>query len=92
MKQKTGRKLLSFLLTLAMVVGLMPGMGLTAYAAQETKTVTWNYATWEAIRSGNTTNGIKFTGYKSGGNLYDYETTVFNAPAGYEFTQIEFPR
>ena len=91
MKQKTGRKLLSFLLTLAMVVGLMPGMGLTAYAAQETKTVTWNYATWEAIRSGNTTNGIKFTGYKSGGNLYDYETTVFNAPAGYEFTQIEFP-
>ena len=33
MKQKTGRKLLSFLLTLAMVVGLLPGMGLTAYAA-----------------------------------------------------------
>ena len=40
MKQKTGRKLLSFLLTLAMVVGLMPGMGLTAYAASTT--VTWN--------------------------------------------------
>ena len=33
MKQKTGRKLLSFLLTLAMVVGLMPGMGLTTQAA-----------------------------------------------------------
>lgn len=33
MKQKTGRKLLSFLLTLAMVIGLMPGMSLTAYAA-----------------------------------------------------------
>ena len=33
MKQKTGRKLLSFLLTLALVLGLMPGMGLTAYAA-----------------------------------------------------------
>lgn len=33
MKQKTGRKLLSFLLTLAMLVGLMPGMSLTAYAA-----------------------------------------------------------
>ena len=32
MKQKTGRKLLSFLLTLAMVVGLMPGLSLTAYA------------------------------------------------------------
>ena len=33
MKQKTGRKLLSFLLTLAMVISLMPGMSLTAYAA-----------------------------------------------------------
>ena len=32
-KRKLGRKLLSFLLTLAMVVGLMPGMSLTAYAA-----------------------------------------------------------
>ncbi len=32
MKSKTGRKLLSFLLTLAMVVGLVPGMSLTAYA------------------------------------------------------------
>lgn len=34
MKRKTGRKLLSFLLTLAMLVGLMPGMGLTAYAQE----------------------------------------------------------
>ena len=34
MKQRIGRKLLSFLLTLAMVVGLMPGMGLTAYAQE----------------------------------------------------------
>ena len=32
MKRKLGRKLLSFLLTLAMVVGLMPGMRLTALA------------------------------------------------------------
>ena len=33
MKQKIGRKLLGVLLTLTMVVGLLPGMGLTAYAA-----------------------------------------------------------
>ena len=33
MKHKSGRRLLSFLLTLAMVVGMMPGMSLTAYAA-----------------------------------------------------------
>ena len=32
MKQKTGRKLLGVLLTLVMILGLMPGMGLTAYA------------------------------------------------------------
>ena len=31
-KEKLRRKLLSFLLTLAMVVGLLPGMGLLAYA------------------------------------------------------------
>ncbi|WP_029072486.1 Ig-like domain-containing protein [Kandleria vitulina] len=31
-KKKTGRRVLSFLLTLAMVVGLMPGMVMTAYA------------------------------------------------------------
>ena len=36
MKQKTGRKLLSFLLTLAMVVGLMPGMSMTALADDTT--------------------------------------------------------
>jgi hypothetical protein len=32
MKQKLGRKLLSFFLTLALVVGLVPGMSLTARA------------------------------------------------------------
>ena len=33
-KRKLGRKLLSFLLTLAMVIGLMPRMSLTAYAVE----------------------------------------------------------
>ena len=45
MKHKTGRKLLSFLLTLAMLVGLVPGMGLTAYAAEAT-TLTAETTTW----------------------------------------------
>ena len=36
-KRKLGRKLLSFLLTLAMVVGLVPGMSVTASAASELK-------------------------------------------------------
>ena len=34
-KKKLGRKLLSFLLTLALVLGLMPGMSLTAYAEEK---------------------------------------------------------
>ncbi len=34
-KKKAGRVLLSFLLSLAMVIGFMPGMGLTAYAVDE---------------------------------------------------------
>jgi len=38
MIHKTRTKALSLLLTLAMVVGLMPGMGLTAYAATDTYT------------------------------------------------------
>lgn len=32
-KKKAGRVLLSFLLSLAMIIGFMPGMGMTAYAA-----------------------------------------------------------
>ncbi len=37
-----GMKILAMLLTLAMVVGLMPGMGLTAYAATDTYTQLMN--------------------------------------------------
>jgi len=45
MKQKTGRKLLGVLLTLAMVVGLVPGMSLTAYAATDIYTTLMNNRT-----------------------------------------------
>ena len=34
-KEKLGRKLLSFILTLALVLGLMPGMGMTVHAAED---------------------------------------------------------
>ena len=36
MKHKTGKMLLSWVIALVMVVGLLPGMSLTAYAAEET--------------------------------------------------------
>lgn len=97
-KKKIGRMMLGFLLTLAMVVstftGIVPGMSMTANAAQVTETVTWDYATWKAVRSGDTKNEITFTGgrkFSGSGNLYDSETTSFIAPDGYVFTQIEFP-
>ena len=62
MKRKTGRKLLSFLLTLAMLVGLMPGMSLMAYAASTT--VTWNPSDIVPEHLGDdsfTKDGITFT-------------------------------
>ena len=88
MKQKLGRKLLSFLLTLAMLVGLMPGMSLTAYAASTT--VTWNASD---ITGGNKTSftkdGITITGKRID---YDYKNIsgpgTFTTESG-KFTKIE---
>ncbi len=51
-RKKCGRKLLSFLLTLAMVVGLMPGMSLTALA--------WDGDPYAALL--NTTTAVYFDG------------------------------
>ena len=58
---KTGKKrLFSILLTLALVVGLMPGMGLTAYASTE-KSETITTTTAENNYNGATVNGTYFT-------------------------------
>jgi hypothetical protein len=64
-RKKLGRKLLGFLLTLAMVVGLMPGMGITAQAADgDTSTYTLTIpSTLTVSGSGwNATEGISATG------------------------------
>ena len=63
-KRKTGRKLLAFLLTLAMVIGLMPGIGLTTYAEGGTTTYTITIpSTLSVANSGwNATDGISATG------------------------------
>ena len=64
MKQKTGRRVLGFLLTLAMVVGMMPGMSLTAYAADVDTTYTITIpSTLTVSGSGwNDAGGISATG------------------------------
>ena len=60
MKQKIGRKLLSFLLTLVMILGLVPGMSLTAYAADNsTDYVLTIPATLDVQQAGwNATDGL----------------------------------
>ena len=63
-RKKSGRKLLSFLLTLAMLVGLMPGMGLTAYADDDPP-----YAQYK-----NTTTVITFDG--KSWYLIDYDAST----------------
>ena len=51
-RKKTGRRVLSFLLTLAMVLGLLPGMGLTALA--------WDGDPYAELL--NTTTAVNFDG------------------------------
>lgn len=70
MKQKTGRKLLSILLTLAMVIGLMPGMSLTVYA--ETSTWTSGDCTVTYDTETNTVTVKKTNASSATGNMADY--------------------
>ena len=59
-RKKTGRKLLSFLLTLAMLVGLMPGMSLSVYADDDiyNPASSYNYSTFTS-KNNNTEFTIK---------------------------------
>ena len=84
-KKKTGRVLLSFLLSLAMVIGFMPGMSMTAYAEyvlppvtispENAGTVTpgtsGNYYTFSATPADGY-RFVKWTGTKSSGSVNTY--------------------
>ena len=82
-----GLKFLSLLLTLAMVVGLMPGMGLTAYAAEETITINCQNDTLSAhgIKNKLGANGT-YSDFGEGGYI---AWGQFIAPSGKVFTKIE---
>ena len=82
-KRKLGRKLLSFLLALAMVVGMLPGMSMTAYAAEST--VTWDQTVFDTHPVGGTIDGITFT-FESGMSA----KYTFTAPETSTFTKIVF--
>ena len=92
MKQKTGRKLLSFLLTLVMVVGLIPGMSLTAYAAQETllTTITATGTTTYSESVDGVVN-VTLSGIRRYSNGWAYGGTVTVEPMeGYTITKCRF--
>ena len=65
-------------LTLVMVTGIMtgilPGIGMTAYASPAAYTITWEDETFRTLPSGGTQNGITFSGGKS-----DYSTNVYSS-------------
>ena len=79
-KRKLGRKLLSFFLTLAMVVGLVPGMSLTAQAAETT--VTFNISSdGKTINKDGVTCSCGFNDYN------DHFGGTFSTSSG-KFTKI----
>ena len=88
-RKKLGRKLLSFLLTLAMLVGLVPGMSLTAYAAETP--VTWKASdiTGKSTDKSFTKDGITFA-FGSGNikNKVFNDGGTFTTESG-KFTKIE---
>ena len=98
-KRKTGRKLLGFLLTLAMVIGLMPGIGLTTYAEGGTTTYTITIPpSLDVTGSGwNETAGISATGTLENGKKLTVTATSTNSWAlksgdnsvGYTLTTAE---
>ena len=81
-KQKLGRKLLAFLLTLVMVVGMMPGMSMTAradnqfaYTFTATSTSDW-WETWMCYLAYNSQGGIDCTKITEIDALVDMENIV----------------
>ena len=99
-RKNLGRKLLSWLLTLAMVVGLMPGMGLTAYAAAN-KTITWDSSNWDGLFSktsegshtdenGITASGAAFWKNRNNVNRLDIDNNAANfSISNGKFSSIE---
>ena len=98
-KRKLGRNLLSFLLSLAMVIGLMPGMSTTAIAAENSTDYTLTIpSTLTVSGSGwNATDGISATGTLESGKKLTVTASSANSWAlksgdnsvGYTLTTAE---
>ena len=93
-KGKVGSRLLSFFLTLAMVVGLMPGMGLTAYAAPTETLLTTITATAKEQANYSTANvaTVSFSYTANGSSSYmNNGTTATWGWWGYGWTATVTP-
>lgn len=99
-KRKLGKKLLSVLLTMALVLGLMPGMGLTAYAAPTETLLTTITATGTEQASYSTANvaTVSFSHTAEGTPAYNALwgwwgygcSATVNAAEGYNITKCIF--
>ena len=97
---KTKKRLLSILLSLALVLGLMPGMGLTAYAAPTETLLTTITATGTEQASYSTANvaTVSFSNLPDNGSSYTANwgwwgygwTATVNAAEGYTITKCVF--
>ena len=101
MKHKTRTKALSWLLSLAMVLGLFPGMGLTAYAAEPTETLLTTITATGTEQASYSTPNVATVSFSNLPNCnssylanwgwwgYGWSATV-NAAEGYTITKCVF--
>ena len=96
MKRKLGKRIISFLITLAMVVGLMPRISLTTYAAPTEELLTTITATGKEQASYSVENvaTVSFSGsseYRTNWGWWGYGFTVTVTPVeGYHITKCVF--
>ena len=96
---KSKKRFLSILLSLVLILGLMPGMSLTAYAAQTT--VTWtdqtliNHPVYNGYQDGFTTDGVTLTtegnsnrDVRSSNYFYGRNYNSFSVSDGKKLTKI----
>ena len=96
MKRKISKIIISFLLTLAMVVGLLPGMSLTAFAAEETLLTTLTFggsSTYSETKSGVvsvTATNVTLYNDTYGWLFFDVGSLSVTAEEGYTINKCVF--
>ena len=79
--KKPTRRLLSILLTLTMLLGLLPAVGTTAQAADETKLRIIRDSSWDGTTQSGSGDGYEWTYYGAAAEPY-FEVKLTNYNAG----------